>query len=62
MIHIGIDPFLIQLVPVAVAWHGLWVAASALLGFLIFVREGRRREIERDSLLQIILSGAEKDS
>jgi phosphatidylglycerol:prolipoprotein diacylglycerol transferase len=55
VIHIRIDPFLVQIGPVTVAWHGLWVAAGALVGFLVFLREGRRKEIERDELLHLIL-------
>lgn len=55
VIHIRIDPILVRLGPITIAWHGLWLAAGVLLGFLVFLHEGRRRGIERVHLLQVIL-------
>ncbi len=55
MIHIRIDPVLVQIGPLTVAWHGLCLAAGVLLGCLLFLHEGRRRGIERDRLLELLL-------
>lgn len=55
MIPIRIDPTLIQLGPITVAWHGLWLAAGVLSGFMVFLHEGRRKGMDRDQLLQLLL-------
>jgi phosphatidylglycerol:prolipoprotein diacylglycerol transferase len=55
MIHIRIDPTLLQLGPITVAWHGIWLAAGVLLGFLLFLHEGRKTGVDRDQLLQLLL-------
>jgi phosphatidylglycerol:prolipoprotein diacylglycerol transferase len=55
MIHIRLDPTLVQIGPITLAWHGLWLAAGVLLGSLLFVRQGRQKSIDADPLLQLLL-------
>lgn len=55
MIHIRIDPTLLYLGPTTVAWHGIWLATGVLLGSWLFIRESRRKGLERDQLLELLL-------
>ena len=55
MIHIRIDPKLLQLGPTTVAWHGIWLAAGVLFGSWLFMRESRRKGLDRDQLLELLL-------
>jgi len=55
MIHIRIDPTLLRLGPITLAWHGVWLAGGVLVGFLLFLREGRKKGLDRDLLLQLLM-------
>ncbi|RYM05927.1 prolipoprotein diacylglyceryl transferase [Sporolactobacillus sp. THM7-7] len=44
--------------PIHIYWYGVIIAAGALLGFLIAVREGTRRGLPRDTYVDLILFAA----
>jgi phosphatidylglycerol:prolipoprotein diacylglycerol transferase len=55
LLHIHLDPVLFQWGPITLRWHGLWHAAGALVAYLIFVHEGRRKGIERRNIDELVL-------
>jgi phosphatidylglycerol:prolipoprotein diacylglycerol transferase len=55
MININIDPILFRWGPVALGWHGLWLAAGVVIGSGVFVHEGRRKGVDFGHLDELIL-------
>lgn len=55
MVDITINPVLVQWGPIAIGWHGLWLAAGIVLGYLVFRFESRRVELDRDRLTGFLL-------
>jgi len=55
MIHIRIDPILFQWGEVTVGWHGLWWMVGLFVAYEIFIREGQRKGIDPDHLVQLVL-------
>jgi phosphatidylglycerol:prolipoprotein diacylglycerol transferase len=55
MVHIHIDPILFRWGPIALSWHGLFLAAGLVLGYFILKREGVRRGFPRHSLSELAL-------
>jgi phosphatidylglycerol:prolipoprotein diacylglycerol transferase len=55
MVHISIDPILLQLGPLNLSWHGLFLTAGVVLGCWVFAVEARRQGLARDRLAELIL-------
>ena len=50
MVEIRVDPILLRLGTFGIGWHGVMLALGLLLGYLIFLDQGRRRGVAADSL------------
>ena len=55
MLHIHLDPILFQWGPIALRWHGLWVAAGLIAGYLVFEHQSRSRGIKREHVAELCL-------
>lgn len=49
------DPIAINLGPIAIRWYGLLISLSLVLGTLISVREARRRGLDPDLIINLII-------
>lgn len=52
---LDLDPYVLRWGPLAVRWYGLFMALSFLAGTWYLVREGKRRGLEEDFLLNLAL-------
>ncbi len=55
MIHININPVLLQWGAITIGWHGLWIAAGVVVAFQVAVLEGRRKGISPDHFKQLFI-------
>lgn len=53
----GIDPYLFRLGPLGIRWYGFFMALSMAVAIVLFVRQGRRRGISEDFLVNVGLVG-----
>ncbi|RYL93634.1 prolipoprotein diacylglyceryl transferase [Sporolactobacillus sp. Y61] len=53
-----LDRVAIQLGPIHIYWYGIIIAAAALIGLLLAIREGRKRGLPQDTYVDLILFAA----
>ncbi len=52
-LHIGIDPVLLQLGPIALRWYGLMIGIGIAVGLIVNAREADRTGIGRDNVYSL---------
>lgn len=55
MVNIDIDPVIFSVGPLALRWYSLLVMAAVVVGVLLAQREARRRGLNTDSVLTLVL-------